>query len=319
MAAASRRSESGRPRGGAPTDGDESSRRQTRFDLSAAGNGAPRRRTSVALNSGLSPLVLERRAPRHLRDWRSRGPPGAVSGRTKALLFREISAASTSDSPRCAPCSAGFACLMRSAAADLPCADTRSAGRGHAAGEAEDEPGRQFAGPHGAASGAVLAILSGSKHKVARADVVTGGDRIAATEREHASRPRRPAEALRVAKPFQGGSDAGEIIDASCGRAAAGAACWGSGSGRASKQPAPPGPVWLPRTNSGPVGSADLVAAFVRFQQRRCTVRRATPSLLCSTTERPGGRGSRCSSWAIAAANAIEESACCTRKTWGAS
>jgi hypothetical protein len=34
------------------------------------------------------------------------------------------------------------------------------------------------------------------------------------------------------------------------GRAAVGAACWGSGSGRASKQPAPPGPVWLPRTNS---------------------------------------------------------------------
>ena len=37
-----------------------------------------------------------------------------------------------------------------------------------------------------------------------------------------------------------------------CARAAVGAACRGSGPGRASKQPAPPGPVWLPRTNSGP-------------------------------------------------------------------
>ena len=54
----------------------------------------------------------------------------------------------------------------------------------------------------------------------------------------------RPGEALRVAKPFQGGSDAGRSLTPPvCGRAAAGAACWGSGSGRASKQPAPPGPV----------------------------------------------------------------------------
>jgi hypothetical protein len=52
-----------------------------------------------------------------------------------------------------------------------------------------------------------------------------------------------------------------------CGRAAVGAACSGSGSGRASKQLAPPGPVWLPRTKFGPGGGADLVAAFVRHQQ----------------------------------------------------
>lgn len=55
------------------------------------------------------------------------------------------------------------------------------------------------------------------------------------------------------------------------------------------------------------MGARRFVATYVRFQQRRCTVRRATASLLCSMTERPGGRipllplGDRASPRAIAA------------------